>query len=50
MTTELEGNDLTRVGPGMLMGEMMRCYWIPACKSSELARDGDPLRLLLLGE
>jgi Rieske [2Fe-2S] domain len=39
-----------RVGPGTLMGEFMRQCWIPAALSSELAADGDPMRLLLLGE
>ena len=33
-----------------MMGELMRCYWIPAALSSELARDGAPVRLMLLGE
>jgi len=32
------------------MGEFMRQYWIPAALSSELPVDGDPMRLLLLGE
>ena len=32
------------------MGELMRQYWIPAAKSSELEPDGDPVRLMLLGE
>ena len=32
------------------MGDLMRYYWIPALKSSELVRDGDPVRLKLLGE
>jgi phthalate 4,5-dioxygenase oxygenase subunit len=41
---------LTRVGSGTPMGEMMREYWIPAAMSSELAADGPPLRLKLLGE
>jgi phthalate 4,5-dioxygenase len=41
---------LTRVGPGTPMGRLMREYWIPAAKSSELKADGDPLRLKLLGE
>ena len=41
---------LTRVGPGTPMGELMRKYWTPACLSSELAADGEPMRLLLLGE
>ena len=32
------------------MGELMRQYWIPAVQSSELERDGAPIRLMLLGE
>src|SRR5262249_40039483 len=28
----------------------MRCYWMPAAMSSELQRDGAPVRLKLLGE
>jgi phthalate 4,5-dioxygenase oxygenase subunit len=43
-------DDLTRVGPGTVMGEFMRQYWVPAALSSELAVDGAPMRLLLLGE
>ena len=50
MTTAKEGVELTRVGPGTVMGELMRCYWIPAALSSELVRDGAPMRLMLLGE
>jgi phthalate 4,5-dioxygenase len=45
-----DGVDLTRVGPGTVMGEMMRQYWIPAAASSELTPDCDPMRLMLLGE
>jgi phenylpropionate dioxygenase-like ring-hydroxylating dioxygenase large terminal subunit len=41
---------LTRVGPGTPMGNLMREYWLPALKSSELKADGDPVRLKLLGE
>jgi len=41
---------LRRVGPGTPMGRLMREYWIPALKSSELAADGAPVRLMLLGE
>lgn len=41
---------LTRVGAGTPMGDLMRQYWIPACKSSEIEADGAPLRLMLLGE
>ena len=50
MTTATEGRELTQVGPGTVMGELMRQYWIPAAQSSELERDGAPIRLMLLGE
>jgi len=50
MTTAQESVELTRVGPGTVMGELMRCYWIPAALSSEIERDGSPVRLKLLGE
>ena len=50
MTTAAENEILTRTGPGTPMGELMRQYWIPAAKSSELEADGDPMRLMLLGE
>ena len=50
MTTAAEGRELTQVGPGTAMGELMRQYWIPAAQSSELERDGAPVRLMLLGE
>ena len=42
--------DLTRVGPGTVMGEFMRQYWLPALISTELKADGAPVRLMLLGE
>ena len=45
-----DSEDLLRVGPGTVMGKMMRQYWIPAAMSSELERDGAPTRLMLLGE
>ncbi|MGO8918518.1 MAG: Rieske 2Fe-2S domain-containing protein [Stellaceae bacterium] len=50
MTTATESDELTRVGPGTVMGELMRQYWLPAAMASELARDGAPMRLMLLGE
>jgi phthalate 4,5-dioxygenase oxygenase subunit len=50
MTTAAEGELLTRIGPGTPMGRMMRRYWLPAALSSELERDGAPVRLMLLGE
>jgi len=42
--------DLLRVGPGTVMGDFMRRYWIPALMSSEVVADGDPVRIMLLGE
>ena len=45
-----DSSDLTRVGPGTVMGNFMRQYWLPAVMSGELVADGDPLRLLILGE
>src|SRR5882762_9108187 len=45
-----DSDDLVRVGAGTPMGNLMRQYWLPAAMSSELERDGAPLRLLLLGE
>jgi phthalate 4,5-dioxygenase len=50
MTKPKDTEDLVRVGPGTVMGETMRQYWIPAAMSSELAAGGTPMRLLLLGE
>ena len=50
MTTMQDSELLTRVGPGTPMGNLMRHYWLPALKSSELKPDGDPVRLKLLGE
>jgi phthalate 4,5-dioxygenase len=50
MTSVQESDILTRVGPGTPMGNLMRHYWLPALKSSELKADGDPVRFLLLGE
>jgi phenylpropionate dioxygenase-like ring-hydroxylating dioxygenase large terminal subunit len=41
---------LCRVGPGTLMGDLMRQYWLPCVYDWELTPDGDPLRVRLLGE
>ena len=47
----MEENELlTRVGPGTIMGDLMREYWMPSMLSSELNSDGIPVRLKLLGE
>jgi phenylpropionate dioxygenase-like ring-hydroxylating dioxygenase large terminal subunit len=51
MLSSSDNELVTRVGPGTLMGTLMRQYWLPAMLSSELPRpDGDPVRVLLLGE
>ncbi len=42
---------MCQVGPGTLMGDLMRQYWLPALMTSELGEpDGPPLRVRLLGE
>lgn len=48
----VEDNEvITRVGPGTLMGNFMREYWLPAMLSSEVPEpDGDPVRVKMLGE
>jgi phthalate 4,5-dioxygenase oxygenase subunit len=50
MKANIDSEELTRVGPGTVMGNFMRQYWIPAARSRELAADGTPMRLMLLGE
>jgi len=48
----LEDNEvLCRVGPGTLMGNLLRRYWMPALLSSELpSQECPPVRVRLLGE
>src|SRR5688500_7395026 len=48
----LEDNErLCRVGPGTLMGNLLRRYWMPALLSSELPSAEDKqIRVRLLGE
>src|SRR4051794_5381362 len=50
MLSKEENETLTRVGPGTVMGDLMRQYWLPFLYSSELEPDGPPLRVRLLGE
>jgi phthalate 4,5-dioxygenase len=51
MLSAEDNAQLTRVGPGTAMGDLIRQYWIPALMSSELPTpDGPPLRVRLLGE
>ncbi len=50
MLSQEENELITRVGPGTPMGNLMREYWLPALLSEEAKRDGDPVRIRLLGE
>ena len=51
MLSTQDNEILCRVGPGTLMGNLMREYWVPAVTSAELpSPDCAPLRLRLLGE
>ncbi|HYB41224.1 MAG TPA: Rieske 2Fe-2S domain-containing protein, partial [Candidatus Methylomirabilis sp.] len=50
MLTAEENERLTRVGPGTLVGDLMRRYWIPVLNSAELERGGRAKRVRLLGE
>jgi hypothetical protein len=51
MLSNQDNETLCRVGPGTVMGNFMREYWIPAVRSDELpSPDCPPLRVKLLGE
>ena len=51
MLTAHDNALLTQVGPGTLMGDLMRQFWIPAVQSIELPEpDCPPVRVKLLGE
>ena len=51
MLSQEENELLCRVGPGTVMGDLMRQYWVPALMPNELAvPDCPPLRVRLLGE
>ncbi|MBX9757165.1 MAG: Rieske 2Fe-2S domain-containing protein [Beijerinckiaceae bacterium] len=51
MLSHQDNEALCRVGPGSLMGNLMREFWMPALISRELPEpDGAPVRLRLLGE
>jgi phenylpropionate dioxygenase-like ring-hydroxylating dioxygenase large terminal subunit len=47
-----EQNDLvTQTGPGTMMGDLFRCYWLPVLLSEELAEpDCAPVRVKILSE
>src|SRR5262245_30361203 len=51
MISREENDALTQTGPGTLMGDLFRRYWIPALHSWELPEpDCPPVRVQLLGE
>ncbi len=51
MLSAHDNDTLCRVGPGTLMGDLFRQYWLPAVRSDELATpDSPPVRIRILGE
>ena len=52
MLSEADNEILTRVGPGTLMGNLLRRYWLPALLSAQKLPEADspPVRVRLLGE
>src|SRR5262245_27945885 len=51
MISQQENDELTRIGPGTLMGGVFRRYWRPALLAAEVAEpDCPPVRVKLLGE
>jgi phthalate 4,5-dioxygenase oxygenase subunit len=51
MLSKEDNITLCQVGPGTLMGNLLRRYWTPALLSSELPEpDSPPIRVRLLGE
>ena len=51
MISTEDNETLTRIGPGSVMGDLMRSYWTPVMLSSEMPEnDGAPVRVRVLGE
>jgi phthalate 4,5-dioxygenase oxygenase subunit len=51
LLTAEDNTILTRVGPGTLMGNLLRRYWMPVLLCSEIAEpEGPPVRTRILGE
>ena len=51
MLVKAKNDLLTQTGSGTPMGDMFRCYWIPALLAEELPEpDCDPVRVKLLSE
>src|SRR6266571_1324787 len=50
MLTREQNEQLTRVGPGTPMGELLRRYWQPVAAASELTDEHPLKRVRLMGE
>ena len=51
MLTQQDNEILCRVGPGTLMGDLLRRYWLPGLLSSEVPQpDSPPVRIRIMGE
>ena len=51
MTTPEQNETLVHTGPGTLMGDLLRRYWVPALLAREVGeRDCPPVRVQLMGE
>ena len=51
MMSQEQNDQLTRTGPGTLMGDLFRRFWVPALLASELPEpDCPPVRVKLLSE
>ena len=50
MLSEAKNRRITEVGPGTALGRLMREYWIPVLRSSQLAAGGSPRLVRILGE
>ena len=50
MLDKADNERLVRVGPATPMGSLMRLYWLPFLKSSDVTLDGQPYQVRLLGE
>ena len=51
MMSREQNEQLSRIGPGTLMGKLLRRYWAPFLLSSEIPElDCPPVRVKLMGE
>jgi len=50
MLSREDNERLTRVGPGTIMGDLIRQYWMPILRSEQLSTGGRVRRVRLVGE